>query len=241
MHRRHGDVLAGNGEGIVLRGRAGERHILRSPLLEGNGLTALTRLGVGRDVHRVVLKEISAAIRILDAGAGDRAVLDRHGTGLTVAVGGVAVGPIHIDCVGGGVKACSSQNGTAGIIGIGTVLLPLDLHLADLGQGWSSYRINAIAVCTILTGVCHIDFDLTGGVDGYIFDCIQTVAVATVNSSIVRRSAGDVHGGIFGDGDVFLRLNAVGFLIAVHAVVCHVDGHFGIAHDRHIAGGIAAR
>ena len=56
-----------------------------------------------------------------------------------------------------------------------------------------------------------------------------------------RRSAGDVHGGIFGDGDVFLCVNAVGFLVGARAGVRHVDGHFGISLDRHTAGCIAAR
>ena len=98
--RRHGDILVGNGEGIVLRGgRAVERHIRRSPSLEGNCLAALTLPFIRRDAHRVVLKEFSAGLCIENAGAGERAVLDHHGTRRTEAVRGVAVGFIHIDCV----------------------------------------------------------------------------------------------------------------------------------------------
>ena len=120
------------------------------------------------------------------------------------------------------------------------MFFPLDLHLADLGQGRSSHRINTEAVSIILTGLCHVDLNRAVGVDAHIFFCTQTVAVTTA-CRIVRRSTGDVHGGTFGDGDVFLRVNAVCFLVGARAIVRHVDSHFGIALDRHIAGGIAGR
>ena len=239
--RRHGDILVGNGEGVARRGsRFVERHIRRSPLLEGNFLIIPTFLDGGRDVHLVTRKEISAVICVLDAGAGELAVLDRHLVGRTEAVGGVAVGLIHIDCMVCVAEGRSSGEGTAGITGMGTVLLPLDLHLADLGQGWSSHRINAIAVCTIFSGFGHIDLDLTGGVDAHISFCEHSIAVAAA-CRIVRRSAGDVHRSIFGDGDVFLCKNAVCFLVGARAIVRHIDSHFSIALDRHIAGGIAGR
>ena len=194
MLRRHGDILVGNGEGIVLRGRAGERHIRRSPLLEGNDLIALTFLFFRLDGHRVTRKEVSGVICMGDdTGAGERAVFDRHRIGLAAAVRGVAVGLIHIDCVVCVAEARSFVDGTAGVTGMGGVFFPLDLHLADLGQGRFSHRINAIAVSVIFSGVGHIDFNLTGSVDDYIiFCCIQTVAVITA-CRIVRRSAGDVH------------------------------------------------
>ena len=242
VRRRYGDVLGGNGEGIVLRGRAGERHILRSPLLEGNGLTAIACLGVGLDVHRVVLKEISAPVRILDAGAGERAVLDRRRIiGRAVAVRGVAVVRIHIDRVGGGVEANISINGATGVTGIAAVFFPLDRHIASPGQGCISRRINTDAQCIILTGFGYINLDHAGGVDDHIFACTQTVAVRSVDCRIVRRFAFDVHRGVFGDGDVFLCENAVCFIEALCAIVCHIDGHFGIALNRHIAGFIAGR
>ena len=120
------------------------------------------------------------------------------------------------------------------------MFFPLDLHLADLGQGRSSHRINTEAVSIILTGLCHVDLNRAVGVDDHILGCIQTVAVTTA-CRIVRRGTGDVHGGTFGDGDVFLCENAVCFIEALCAIVCHIDGHFGIARDRHIAGGIAGR
>ena len=123
---------------------------------------------------------------------------------------------------------------------MGGVFFPLDLHLADLGQDRSSHRINTEAVSIILTGLCHVDLNRAVGFDDHIFFCTQTVAVTTA-CRIVRRSTGDVHGGTFGDGDVFLRVNAVGSLVGARAVVCHVDSHFGIARNRHIAGGIAGR
>ena len=98
--RRHGDILAGNGEEVARRGsRFVERHIRRSPLLEGNFLIIPTFLDVGRDVHLVTLKEASAVLCIGDAGAGELAVLDRHLAGCALAVRGVAVGLIHIDCI----------------------------------------------------------------------------------------------------------------------------------------------
>ena len=135
VRRRYGDIVSGNTKRCVCRGRAGERHTLSSPLLEGNAPTTFTCLGVGRDVHRVILKEISAPIRILDAGASERAVLDRHRImGRAVAVRGVAVVRIHIDRVGAGVEATSSINGATGETGIGAVVFPLDRHIANPGQ-----------------------------------------------------------------------------------------------------------
>ena len=135
----------------------------------------------------------------------------------------------------------SFGEGTAGVAGTVAFFFPLDLHIANLGQGRSSHRIDteAVSIILILTGVCHINLNRAVGVDGHIFICIQTVAVTTA-CRILRRSAGDIHRSIFGDGDVFLCENAVGFLVGARAVVRHIDGHFGISHDRHIAGGIAA-
>ena len=241
--RRHGDILAGNGEEVARRGsRFVERHIRRSPLLEGNFLIIPTFLDGGRDVHLVTRKEISAAIFVLDAGAGELAVLGRHLAGRAEAVGGVAVGCIHIDCMVCVAEGRSSGEGTAGVAGTVAFFFPLDLHIANLGQGRSSHRINTVAVSIILilTGVYHVDLNRAVGVDGHIFICKQTVAVTTA-CRIARRSAGDVHRSVFGDGDVFLRVNAVGFLVGARAIVRHVDNHFSIARDRHIAGFIAGR
>ena len=243
MLRRHGDILAGNGEGVARRGsRFVKHHIIRGPLLEGNDLSALARLYIGRDVHLVARKELSVPIRVLDAGAGKLAVPGRHRAGRTEAVRGVAVGRILIDCMVCVAEARSSDDGIAGVRGIAGFFFPLDLHIANLGQGRSTHIINTVAVSIILilTGVCHVDLNCAVGVDGHIFFCIQTVAVITA-CRIVRRSAGDVHRSIFGDGDVFLCENAVCFLVGACAIVRHVDSHFGIALDRHIAGGIAAR
>ena len=242
VRRRYGDIVSGNTKRCVCRGWVGKRHTLSSPLLEGNDLGAVTCLDVGRDVHRVVLKEISAHICILDAGAGKCAVLDRHGTRRAVAIRGVAVGFIIIDCMVCVAEGLSSEDGTAGSHGRAALFFPLDLHIANLGQGRISYLINtdAVSIILILTGVCHVDLNRAVGVDGHIFFCTQTVAVTTA-CRIVRRSTGDVHGGTFGDGDVFLRVNAVCFLVGARAGVRHVDSHFGIALDRHIAGGIAGR
>ena len=241
VRRRHGDILAGNGEGVARRGsRFVERHIRKSPLFEWNFLPTPTFLGGGRDVHIVTRKEISAVLCVLDAGAGELAVLDHHRAGRAEAVGGVAVSCILIDCVVCVAEARSFVDGTAGVTGMGGVFFPLDLHLADLGQGRSSHRINTKAVSIILTGLCHVDLNRAVGVDSHIFSCIQTVAVITA-CRIVRRSTGDVHRSIFGDGDVFLCVNAVCFLVGAHAIVRHVDSHFGIALNRHIAGGIAGR
>ena len=65
-----------------------------------NCLAANTFHFIGRDVHRVALKELSAVLCCIgDAGAGERAVLDRHRAGRTVAVRGAAFVLIHIDCV----------------------------------------------------------------------------------------------------------------------------------------------
>ena len=123
---------------------------------------------------------------------------------------------------------------------MGGVFFPLDLHIADLGQGRSSHRINTEAVSIILTGVFHVDLNRASGVDDHILGCIQTVAVTTA-CRIVRRSAGDVHRSVFGNGNVFLCENAVCVIPAKCAIVCHVDSHFSIARDRHIAVGIAGR
>ena len=232
VRRRYGDIVSGNTKRCVCRGRAGERHTLSSPLLEGNAPTTFTCLGVGRDVHRVILKEISAPIRILDAGASERAVLDRHRImGRAVAVRGVAVVRIHIDRVGAGVEATSSINGATGETGIGAVVFPLDRHIANPGQDCIPRRINTDAICIILTGFGYINLDLAGGVDGHIFACTQTVAVRSVDCRIARRGTGDAHRSFFGDGDIFLCENAVCFIEALCAIVCHIDGHFGIARD----------
>ena len=81
--------------------------------------------------------------------------------------------------MGGGVEATPSINGAAG----GTVLLPLDLHIANLGQGRAAHGINTVAVSIAvsiilnLTGGFHIDLNRAVGVDGHIFICTQTVAV----------------------------------------------------------------
>ena len=239
--RRHGDILAGNGEGVARRGsRFVKHHIRRSPLFECNFFPTPTFLGVGRDVHLVTHKEISAVICILDAGAGELAVLDRHLAGRAEAVGGVAVSCIFIDCVVCVAEARSFVDDTAGVTGMGGVFFPLNLHIANLGQGRFSHRINTEAVSITLTGLCHIDLNRAVGVDGHIFGCIQTVAVTTA-CRIVWRSTGDVHRSIFGDGDAILCENAVCFLVGARAIVRHVDSHFGIALDRHIAGGIAGR
>ena len=170
------------------------------------------------------------------------AVPGRHLAGRAEAVGGVAVGCILIDCMVCVAEGHSSGEGTAGVAGIVAFFFPLDLHIANLGQGRSSHMINTVAVSIILilTGVCHINLNRAVGIDGHIFSCIQTVAVTTA-CSIVWRSTGDVHRSIFGDGDVFLCKNAVCFLVGARAIVRHVDSHFGIALDRHIAGGIAGR
>ena len=241
--RRHGDILAGNGEGVARRGsRFVKHHIRRSPLFEWNFLPTPTFLGGGRDVHLVTRKEISAAICVLDAGAGELAVPGRHLAGRAEAVRGVAVGCILIDCMVCVAEGRSFGEGTAGVAGTVAFFFPLDLHIANLGQGRSSHMINTVAVSIILilTGVCHINLNRAVGIDGHIFGCIQTVAVTTA-CSIVWRSTGDVHRSIFGDGDVFLCKNAVCFLVGARAIVRHVDSHFGIALDRHIAGGIAGR
>ena len=241
MHRRHGDILAWNGEGVARRGsRFVKHHIRRSPLFEWNFLPTPTFLGVGRDVYLVAHKELSVPLRVLDAGAGELAVPSRHLAGRAEAVGGVAVGRILIDCVVCVAEARSSHEGTAGVRGIAGFFFPLDLHLANLGQDRISHRINTetVSIILILTGLCHIDLNRAVGVDGHIFGRKQTVAVTTA-CRIVRRSTGDVHRSIFGDGDVFLCENAVCFLVGARAIVRHVDSHFGIALDRHIAGGSA--
>ena len=241
--RRHGDILVGNGEGVARRGsRFVEHHIRKSPLFEWNFLPTPTFLGGGRDVHLVTRKEISAAICMLDAGAGERAVHDHHLIGRAVAVRGVAVGLIHIDCMVCVAEGRSSGEGTAGVEGIVGLFFPLDLHIANLGQGRSSHRINTVAVSIILilTGVCHVDLNRAVGVDAHISFCEHSIAVITA-CRIVRRSTGDIHRSVFGDGDVLLRENAVCVIVAFCAIVRHIDGHFGIALDRHIAGLIAAR
>ena len=228
---RHRDVCP------ALAGGVRNAHIGRGPLDERNGRAVSgTDLPVGSyQIYLVARKELSASIRVLDTGAGKLAVPGRHRIGCALAVRDIAVGRILIDRIGAGVEAPSSKKGTAGV----TALLPLDLHIANLGQGRSSpHRINAIAVSAIISGLCHVDLNRTVGVDGHLFICIQTVA-AVAASRIARRSAGDVHGGISGDGDVFLRVNAVGSLVGARAIVRHVDGHFGISLDRHIAGLIA--
>ena len=174
--------------------RAGKCHTLRSPLLEGNGRIVMTLLSTGLDAHHVARKELSAPIRILDAGAGERAVLDRHRAGRTEAVRGVAVGRIHIDCMVCVAEGRFFGEGAAGVAGTVAFFFPLDLHIANLGQDRSSHRINteAVSIILILTGVCHIDLNRAVGVDGHIFGCIQTVAVTTA-CRILRRSADDVH------------------------------------------------
>ena len=196
MHRRHGDILVGNGEGIVRRGgRALERHTRRGPLLEGNGRIVITLLFTGLDAHRVARKEVSVVLCIGDdTGTGEIAIHDRHRIGLALAVRGVAVGRILIDRVGAGGDTRFSLEGTAGVIVIVGDSFPLDLHIANLGQGRSSHRKNteAVSIILILTGVCHVDHNRAVGVDDHILGCIQTVAVITA-CRIVRRSTGDVH------------------------------------------------
>ena len=75
---------------------------------------------------------------------GEIAILDRHRIGCALAVRGVAVGRIHIDRVGTGVEARSSVDGTAGVPGNAGVFFPLDLHIANLGQGRALCGINTV-------------------------------------------------------------------------------------------------
>ena len=230
--RRHGDILAGNGEGIVRRGgRVGERHIIRSPLLEGNCLAAVTFLGVGRDAHRVVLKEASAALWIGDdIGAGECAVLDLHRIRRAGAVGGEAAGLIHIDCVGGGVNA-RVDGKKRRAPRTDTIFLPLDRHPADLFQGQSSHRVNAIAVhIYTIPGIGRIDGDLAGGVDGHIG--FRPNAENHAASCVVLSVGGDCYLCILFNGDILC-------VDAVASSVCGIcfgnDFHIGIALDRHIS------
>ena len=104
--------------------------------------------------------------------------------GRAVAVRGVAVVRIHIDRVGGGVEANISINGATGVTGMAAVFFPLDLHIANPGQGCIPRKINTDALCSILTGFLtgfgYINLDHAGGVDDHIFACMQTVAVSRV-------------------------------------------------------------
>ena len=223
--RRHGDILAGNGEGIVRRGRAAERHIRRSPPLEGNVLAALTFRFIGLDVHRVVLKKFSVVLCIGDAGTGDRAVHDLHRMGRTVAVRGVAVGLIHIDCVVCGVEALFRIKRHA------TIALPFDRHPAGLRQGQSAHRINAGTVhIRFIFGIGRIDRDLAGGVDGHIGFRINTVNL--VVCCVVLSFGVDRYLCMIFNGDLTcVDAEAVGG----RAVCCGIDYHIGVTLDRHIS------
>ena len=221
--RRHGDILAGNGEGIGRRGRAAERHIRRSPPLEGNVLTALTFRFIGRDAHRVVLKKFSAARCNGDAGTDDRAVLDRHGTRRTVAVRGVAVGFIHIDRMG-----AANARFQIRIKRRATIAVPFDRHPADLRQGQSAHSINASTVPS--SGIGRIDRDLAGGVDGHIGFRINTVNLAVY---CVARSFGvDRYLCMIFNGD---RTCVDAEAVVVRAVCCGIDCHIGVILDRYIS------
>ena len=57
----------------------------------------------------------------------------------------------------------------------GYTFLPLDRHPADLLQGQSAHRMNAIAV-SLIACVVYIDRDLAIGVDGYTRIAINAVA-----------------------------------------------------------------
>ena len=222
--RRHGDILAGNDEGIVRHGgRAVERHIRISPSLEGNFLAALTFRFIGLDVHRVVLKEFSVVLCIGDAGTGDRAVLDRHGTRRTVAVRGVAVGFIHIDRMG-----AANARFQIRIKRRATIAVPFDRHPADLRQGQSAHSINASTVPS--SGIGRIDRDLAGGVDGHIGFRINTVNLVVY---CVFLSFGvDRYLCMIFNGDITcVDAEAV----VVRAVCCGIDCHIGIVLDRHIS------
>ena len=221
--RRHGDILAGNGEGIVRRGRAAERHIRRSPPLEGNVLAALTFRFIGLDVHRVVLKKFSVVLCIGDAGTGDRAVHDLHRMGRTVAVRGVAVGLIHIDCVVCGVEALFRIKRHA------TIALPFDRHPAGLRQGQSAHSINASTVPS--SGIGRIDRDLVVGVDGHIGFRINTVNMVVFCAA---RSFGvDLYLCMIFNGDLTCCVDAEA--VVVRAACCGIDCHIGVTRDRHIS------
>ena len=221
--RRHGDILVGNGEGIGRRGRAAERHIRRSPPLEGNVLTALTLPFIGRDAHRVVLKEFSAGLCIENAGASERAVHDLHRMGRTEAVRGVAVGLIHIDCV-----VCVAEALISRIKRRATIAVPFDRHPAGLRQGQSAHSINASTVPS--SGIGRIDRDLVVGVDGHIGFRINTVNLAVY---CVARSFGVDRYlcMIFNDDLTCVDAEAV----VVQAVCCGIDCHIGVTLDRHIS------
>ena len=220
--RRHGDILVGNGEGIGRRGRAAERHIRRSPPLEGNFLAALTCRFIGLDVHRVVHKKFSAVRCIGDAGTGDRAVFYLHRIGRTVAVRGVAVGFIHIDCV-----VCVAE-ALPRIKRHATIAVPFDRHPAGLRQGQSAHSINASTVPS--SGIGRIDRDLAGGVDGHIGFRINTVNLVVY--CVARSFGGDRYlCMIFNDDLTCVDAEAV----VVRAVCCGIDCHIGVTLDRHIS------
>ena len=222
--RRHGDILVGNGEGIDRRGRAAERHIQRSPSLEGNFLAALTFRFIGLDVHRVVLKEFSVVLCIGDAGTDDRAVLDLHRMGRTEAVRGVAVGFIHIDCV-----VCVAEALISRIKRRATIAVPFDRHPAGLRQGQSAHSINASTVPS--SGIGRIDRDLVAGVDGHIGFRINTVNMVVFCAA---RSFGvDLYLCMIFNGDLTCCVDAEA--VVVRAACCGIDCHIGVTRDRHIS------
>ena len=224
--RRHGDILVGNGEGIVRLGRFGERHIRRSPPLEGNVLTALTLPFIGRDAHRVVLKEFSAGLCIENAGTSERAVHDLHRMGRTEAVRGVAVGFIHIDCV-----VCVAET-LPRIKRHATIALPFDRHPAGLRQGQSAHRINAGTVhIRFIIGIGRIDRDLAGGVDGHIGFRINTVNLVVYCDA--RSFGADRYLCMTFNGDLTCCVDAEA--VVVRAACCGIDCHIGVTRDRHIS------
>ena len=98
-----------------------------------------------------------------------------RGRGTLWHIGSNAVGSIRSILVGVVCSGIKARRGRKKRRTLHTGFLPLDRHPADLRQGQSAHRINAIAV-SLIACLVYIDLNRAIGVDGYTRIAINAVA-----------------------------------------------------------------